>query len=160
MLASIVGKGLAAGAAGTTALNAVTYADMALRGRPTSELPERAVTATAERLGQDVPGEGEARQNRLTGLGALAGIATGLTIGTVAAFAAPVLRRVSFPAAAVALGAAAMAGSDAPMAALGLTDPKKWSAADWASDALPHLAYGVAAAWTLRALPPGRARAG
>lgn len=32
--------GLAAGAAGTTALNAVTYLDMALRGRPASTTPE------------------------------------------------------------------------------------------------------------------------
>ena len=31
--------GIAAGAAGTTALNATTYLDMALRGRPASRTP-------------------------------------------------------------------------------------------------------------------------
>ena len=39
--------GLLAGAAGTTALNAVTYADMALRGRPGSEIPEHLVEVGA-----------------------------------------------------------------------------------------------------------------
>jgi hypothetical protein len=39
-----------------------------------------------------------------------------------------------------------MAGSDLPMTALGLTDPREWDAASWASDVVPHLAYGMAAA--------------
>jgi len=34
-------RGAVAGAAGTTALNAVGYADMALRGRPASSVPAR-----------------------------------------------------------------------------------------------------------------------
>jgi hypothetical protein len=33
-------SGAAAGAAGTTALNVITYLDIALRGRPTSTTPE------------------------------------------------------------------------------------------------------------------------
>jgi hypothetical protein len=37
--------GAAAGAAGTTALNTVTYLDMAVRGRPTSSTPEDIVEA-------------------------------------------------------------------------------------------------------------------
>ena len=36
-------RGAAAGAAGTTALNVVTYLDMAVRGRPASSTPERTV---------------------------------------------------------------------------------------------------------------------
>ena len=36
-------RGAAAGAAGTTALNVVTYLDMAIRGRPASDTPERSV---------------------------------------------------------------------------------------------------------------------
>jgi hypothetical protein len=38
-----------------------------------------------------------------------------------------------------------MAASDASSALLGTTDPRTWSPADWASDLLPHLAYGAAA---------------
>jgi hypothetical protein len=45
-----------------------------------------------------------------------------------------------------------MAATDLPMARIGLTDPDTWSAADWASDALPHLAYGLATVIALRRL--------
>jgi len=41
-------RGLLAGAAGTTALTAVTYLDLALRGRPASTLPEE----TSRRAGR------------------------------------------------------------------------------------------------------------
>jgi hypothetical protein len=40
------------------------------------------------------------------------------------------------------------------MAATGLTDPRSWSLADWLSDAVPHVAYGVVTAWTLRTIAP------
>ncbi len=39
--------GVAAGAAGTTALNAVTYLDMATRARPAGSTPDDTATATA-----------------------------------------------------------------------------------------------------------------
>jgi hypothetical protein len=42
-----------------------------------------------------------------------------------------------------------MAGSNAPMTVLGITDPRTWSAADWVSDVVPHLAYGVVTAAVL-----------
>ncbi|MFD0906182.1 hypothetical protein ACFQ11_37825, partial [Actinomadura sediminis] len=41
------------------------------------------------------------------------------------------------------LGAAAMAAADLPAARLAITDPRRWSTADWAADAIPHLAYGM-----------------
>jgi uncharacterized membrane protein len=47
-----------------------------------------------------------------------------------------------------------MAATDVPVAALGVTDPRRWSAADWAADAVPHLAYGMAAEAVLSAGPP------
>jgi hypothetical protein len=144
--------GLAAGAAGTTALNAVTYADMALRGRPASEMPQKAMELLTSRLGVGIPGDGDARQHRLEGLGALSGIGTGLAVGAAVGLLKPVLRRLPLGISAVTIGAAAMAGSDVPMAGLGLTDPRTWSTADWLSDLLPHLAYGIATGWTLRAL--------
>ena len=48
--------GAAAGAAGTTALNVITYLDIAVRGRSTSTTPERTVEAMARLFGLTVPG--------------------------------------------------------------------------------------------------------
>ena len=48
--------GMAGGAAGTTALNAVTYLDMLTRGRPSSDVPEQVVEKIADRAGVDIPG--------------------------------------------------------------------------------------------------------
>jgi hypothetical protein len=144
-------RGVAAGAAGTSALNAATHLDMVIRGRPTSPMPERAVEELAKRTGTEIPGSGDARDNRVQGLGALSGIATGMAVGVAGVLLGPLLRRLPLPISGVALGAVAMAGSDVPMTRLGLTDPSSWSQADWLADAVPHLAYGVAAAWTLRA---------
>src|SRR3569833_2837053 len=58
--------GLLAGAAGTTALNAVTYGDMALRGRPASEVPERLVDRLGLRRGGR-PGRRRAYTGRARG---------------------------------------------------------------------------------------------
>ena len=43
-----IARGALAGAAGTTALNAATYLDMALRGRPASDSTEQLVEKTSE----------------------------------------------------------------------------------------------------------------
>jgi hypothetical protein len=152
MIARVLGRGLAAGAAGTTALNAVTYIDMAARARGTSDMPEKAVEEIAERAGQQIPGAGDERSNRLQGLGALSGIAAGVGIGVAASVLAPVVRRLPVVLGGVLLGGGAMAATDLPMTKLKLTDPKSWSSTDWLSDAVPHLAYGVVTAWTLRAI--------
>lgn len=73
--------GSAAGAAGTTALNAVTYLDMAVRGRPASSTPEDTVERLSQTLHVPVPGSGEVRRHRVAGLcpltGLLAGVGTG-----------------------------------------------------------------------------------
>jgi hypothetical protein len=45
-----------------------------------------------------------------------------------------------------------MALTDGTMTALGIADPRQWSSTDWASDVLPHLAYGLVTAGTLQAL--------
>src|SRR4051812_9949197 len=75
--------GAAAGAAGTTALNAVTYLDMAVRGRPSSSTPEQSVEKLAETARVPTPGDGEQRNTRLAGLGPLFGIAAGVGTGAV-----------------------------------------------------------------------------
>ena len=146
-----LGHGLAAGAAGVTALNAITYLDMAFRARPSSDSPSQAVEQLAGKAGAEIPGEGEDRDNRLAGLGPLAGILTGMAVGVSASFARPALAKVPVPLAAAVLGALAMAGSDSPLVALGITNPGDWRAVDWASDAIPHLGYGTAAYATLTA---------
>jgi hypothetical protein len=143
-------RGIAAGAAGTTALNAATYLDMAVRGRGSSNTPAVTVDTLAERSGHPVPGEGEERQNRLEGLGALSGILTGVGVGAATGLFAPLLTRLPLVLSAALVGGGAMAASDLSMTRLGVTDPTSWSAADWASDALPHLAYGAMTVAVLR----------
>ncbi|RLV48057.1 hypothetical protein D9V37_18370 [Nocardioides mangrovicus] len=157
-----VRRGLIAGAVGTVVLDLVTYADMALRGRPASEVPAQLVDAVAASLGTQVHGE-----ERHEALGALAGIATGVGVGVVVSVARRHGVRLSGLTGPVVTGALAMAASDLPVALLGVSDPREWSSSDWASDALPHLAYGTATHLTLRSwekraeeTPAGRPSAG
>jgi uncharacterized membrane protein len=142
-------RGTGAGAAGTTALNVATQADMALRARPASGTPTQAVSALADRADVAIPGGPRERGNRLEGLGGLAGTATGVAVGGVAG----VLRSAGVRLPAIIggplLGAAAMVASDLPAARLNLTDPRRWGTTDWAADAIPHLVYGVATHATL-----------
>ncbi|MFF4487893.1 hypothetical protein ACFY0F_15605 [Streptomyces sp. NPDC001544] len=145
-------KGMLAGAAGTVALNMVTYGDMLLRGRSSSGMPAQVADRLADRVGVGL-GDGETGEHREEAAGALLGYATGLGVGA----AYGLLRRGdgSLPAMAAGplLGAAAMAGSDVPATALGVTDPTSWSLTSWLSDVAPHLAYGLTTACVYRALP-------
>ncbi|MEP6648669.1 MAG: hypothetical protein ABJA74_01975 [Lapillicoccus sp.] len=137
-------RGLLAGAAGTTALTAVTYADMALTGRPASTAPNDVVAALLRRAGRNVPGD-----NSLAGLAALAGIGAGLGVGVLASLLRSAGVRIPPAVGGPAICALAMAASDLPMAALGVGDPRTWTAADWTRDVVPHLAYGVAVRATM-----------
>jgi hypothetical protein len=138
-------RGAIAGAAGTTALNAATYLDMAVRARPASDTPQRAVEKISEQAGRPVSGIGEERENRLAGLGPLTGIASGVGIGVAAGLLRPLLVRLPPSLGALLIGGAAMAASNVPLAKFGLADPSKWTATDWLSEAAPHFAYGVVA---------------
>jgi len=144
-------RGAAAGAAGTTALNAVTYLDMVVRGRPASDAPEQLVRRLADRAGVDLPGGRKERSNRVAGLGPLAGSATGVGIGVLAGALRSAGLRLPTVVGGPLLGAAAMAASDVPLAALGVSDPRTWSAVDWVSDVVPHLVYGLITHATLTA---------
>ncbi|HEY0168168.1 MAG TPA: hypothetical protein VGB75_14085 [Jatrophihabitans sp.] len=141
--------GAAAGAAGTTTLNTVTYLDMAIRGRPTSSTPEDSVQALATRAHVSIPGDGDARANRVAGLGPLLGLAAGVGVGALLGLARAAGWRPSLVAGTAAAAAGALVAGNAPMTILGVTDPRSWSAADWAADAVPHLAYGVVTAAVL-----------
>ena len=140
--------GAAAGAAGTTALHAATYLDMAVRGRPASSTPEQTTEKIASARGVDIPGEGEQRENRLTGLAALSGIATGVGMGVGYGLLDVLGVRPRWPAGAVLVGGGTMAMTNATMVRYDVTDPRSWSAQDWLSDLLPHAAYGVVVAAT------------
>jgi hypothetical protein len=78
----------------------------------------------------------------------LLGIATGLGVGVAYGLAggAHTPRRVAAGVAALTV-AASLAGG-APAIGAGLTDPRTWTAEDWAADLVPHLAYGAVTAIT------------
>lgn len=139
-------RGAAAGAAGTTALNTVTYLDMLYRARPASSTPEATVERLADKAHLQVPGEGEDRDNRLSALGALTGLATGVGVGLAYGAVRSLGLRPPVWAGALLTSVAALAGSNGPMTALGVTDPRTWSTTDWVSDLVPHVAYGVVTA--------------
>lgn len=155
-------RGAAAGAAGTTALNAATYLDMVLRGRPASTTPEDTVRRTEELANLSLSAEGpdsEAAGNRRTGLGALMGIAVGLGTGVVYALVRARLRTAPVAVGGLIAGLLANVGSVAPMAALGVTDPRTWPAGSWVSDIVPHLCYGLATAAVYEGMQDHRAQA-
>ncbi|MGA5355627.1 hypothetical protein ACPCJU_25285 [Streptomyces thermodiastaticus] len=154
-------KGLLAGAAGTLVLDVVTYGHMLVRGRSPSGLPAQVAERLAVGAGVPLGGSTETRDNRAQAVGALLGYATGVVTGTV--YGLLHRRRPPLPVlvGGPLLGAAAMAGSDAPAITLRLTDPTSWDVTSWVSDVVPHLAYadhrrGVPVT-RLTARPPHRA---
>jgi hypothetical protein len=146
--------GAIAGTVGTLALNAVTYLDMIVRARPASSTPEETAGQFARTVHLDL-GPGDRAANRRSGLGPLLGYGTGVGAAVLVTVLAAG-RRLPLPVAGLVLGAGAMFASDAAMAGLGVTDPRRWSRSDWLSDAVPHLAYGFAAAATWHRLSRSR----
>jgi hypothetical protein len=144
-------RGAAAGAAGTTALNAVTYLDMAVRGRGSSSTPERMVEKLAATAHLPIPGEGDTRQNRVQGLGPLMGLVAGVGVGVLGGLARAAGYRSAKPVGALLTTVGVMIVANGPMTALGITDPRTWSRTDWISDVVPHLAYGVVVTTTMDA---------
>lgn len=138
-------QGIAAGAAGTTALNTATYVDMVLRARPASTTPQQTVRRTEDLTNVPLSAEGpdsESADNRRTALGALMGIGVGLGTGAVYAWLRSRVR-IPVPLGGVLAAAVANIGSTAPMTVLGVTNPRSWSTESWLSDIVPHLCYGL-----------------
>ncbi|HEX7323070.1 MAG TPA: hypothetical protein VF299_09100 [Mycobacterium sp.] len=151
--------GAAAGAAGTTTLNVTTYLDMAVRGRPASSTPERTVQALAKLAHLTVPGGGETLAGRLAGLGALTGYTAGIGIGIILGAAYALGWQPGWIVGTLAAAAFALIGTNGPMIALGVTDPRTWGIVGWISDLIPHLGYGLVTALILQYLyPPFRER--
>jgi hypothetical protein len=157
LVARLAGGALA-GAAGTTALNATTFLDMAARGRPASSTPEETVERLLGLVGLEVPGDDEQRKARTTApgslLGALAGVSAGVAVGAIRSAGRPRSGAGTF----LATAAAGLLVGNAPMTLLRVTDPRTWSATDWLADVVPHLAYAAAATATFEALDVSSAR--
>lgn len=154
--------GAIAGAAGTIALDIVSYADMVVRGRGASEMPAEVIRRLAAKAGiapLSVPDDDtdEATRNRRRALGAIAGYKIGILLAALYGL-------VSYPSTgergivlrSILLGTLAMAASDVPATLLGITNPAEWSPSSWASDIVPHAAYGLvtAAVFETIARPP------
>ncbi|MFT4040067.1 MAG: hypothetical protein QM692_17945 [Thermomicrobiales bacterium] len=139
-------RGAIAGAAGTVALDLVTYGDMLLRGRAASDVPAEVAGVLADHLGIEALAastEGEAADNRRQAAGALLGYKTGVGMGVLYGLLDAAPGSTPAPLAGVTLGLGAMAASDLPIALTGVSDPATWTAADWLSDLIPHLVYGL-----------------
>lgn len=143
--------GIVAGAAGTVALDTATYADMAIRGRPSSGVPAQLAGLLADKAGIPFGGDDTAK-NRKSGLGALFGYATGLGVGVAYSLLQPSLAALPVPLAGLGVGLAAMAASDVPIAVSGVSDPATWGVSGWAADLGPHLVYGLVTASVYDAL--------
>ena len=146
--------GAAAGAAGTTALNGVTYLDMAVRGRPSSSTPQDTVETLSDKGHVPVPGQGDARQNRIAGLGPLTGLLAGVGTGALLGVARSAGWRPGPVGGTVVATVGALLAGNAPMTLLGVTDPRSWPASSWLADVVPHLAYGVVTGMVLDRLDP------
>ena len=144
-------RGAAAGAAGTTALNAVTYLDMVGRGRGTSSTPEQTVEALAEKAHVQIPGDEETRSNRVQGLGPLTGLVAGIGVGVLAGLARAAGFRTPPLVGTALTTVGVLVASNGPMTVLGVTDPRTWSTTDWVSDVVPHLAYAAVVRTTMDA---------
>jgi hypothetical protein len=144
-------RGAAAGAAGTSALNAVTYLDMVVRGRGTSSTPEQTVETLARKAHVPIPGAGRTRDNRVQGLGAVTGLVAGIGVGVLGGLARASGYRSAPPVGITLATLGALLVGNGPMTALGITDPRSWSRTDWVSDLVPHLAYGIVVKTTMDA---------
>ena len=144
-------RGAAAGAAATTALNAVTYLDMAVRGRGTSSTPEDTVEKMAEKAHLTIPGDDQTRQNRVQGLGPLVGLVAGVGVGVLGGLARASGYRSAKPVGITLTTLGVLVAANGPMTVLGITDPRTWSVTDWISDLVPHLVYGVVVKTTMDA---------
>ncbi|MFF0369901.1 MULTISPECIES: hypothetical protein [unclassified Micromonospora] len=148
-LASLT-NGIVAGAAGTLARELFSNLDVGVRARPMSDTHERAVQRMVD-LAHVNLGPADRAAKRRAGFGPVFGFVNGVL--AVSLFAALTgRRRPPLPVAAGVIGIGGMLVADGSMAALGVTDPRRWGAEGWLEDALPYVAYGLVAAATLKRL--------
>ncbi|MET7519982.1 hypothetical protein ABZS88_42795 [Streptomyces sp. NPDC005480] len=146
--------GAAAGAAGTTVLDAVGYLDMVIRGRGASTTPEVTVERLSQTLHVRIPGDDNVRENRVKGLGPLTGMAAGVGMGGLLGFALSCGWRPGNAVLTATATAGALIGTNGPMTVLRVTDPRTWSRSDWVADIVPHVAYALVTVAVVRGLEP------
>jgi hypothetical protein len=98
-----------------------------------------------------IPGDDETRENRLEGLGPLIGLVAGVGVGVLGGLARASGALSAKPVGVVLTTFGVMVAANGPMTVLGVTDPRTWSAQDWISDIVPHLAYGLVVKSTIDA---------
>jgi hypothetical protein len=98
-----------------------------------------------------IPGEGDTRQNRIQGLGPITGLVAGVGVGVVVGLVRAAGYRSQPLVGTLLTTLGVLVVANGPMTVLGITDPRTWSAVDWASDIVPHLAYGAVVKTTMDA---------
>jgi len=153
----MIGRSLLAGAAGIVVLDGVTYFDELVRARPPSELPMTVVQKLAQNLGISAlaSDEGDAPKNRRSGAGPLTGYAVGLGAAVVHGMIRPATRWLPWPIAGILLGGATLVASEGTATALGATDWRTWTPAEWLSDIIPRTLYGLTVAYVCDRLMEG-----
>ncbi len=91
---------------------------------------------------------------RVSALGALTGIASGVGVGAALGLVRGLGWRPGPVVSAVVATLGALVGTNGPMTALGVTDPRTWPLESWVSDVVPHLGYGAVTAAVLDGLDP------
>lgn len=137
MKARTLAYGMAAGAAGTAVLNATTYADMAIRSRPPSKVPQRVVKEVARWTGVR-----RMRRGRAQGLSMLLGYADGFGTGVLFGVLRPRIRGVPWFVAGLGLAAFTLVLSEGTATAMGKTNPRDWGLSGWLADVVPRTLYG------------------
>ncbi len=86
----------------------------------------------------------------------LMGLLTGAVVGAGLGALRAAGWRPNLAAGSVAAGAAAMIGSNMPMAGMGVSDPRSWKASEWFADLIPQIATGSSppGCWMLRIPSP------
>jgi hypothetical protein len=79
------------------------------------------------------------------------GLVAGIGVGVLGGLARASGYRSAKPVGITLTTLGVLAVANGPMTVLGITDPRTWSATDWISDLVPHLAYGVVVKTTMDA---------
>ncbi len=151
----MIARGLLAGATGILALDAYTYLDMFVRGRPPSDVPATVVQKLAEKLGLDAlaTADGDEPKHRRSGAGALSGYGVGLGSAIAYSGIRPSTEAwLPWPIAGAILGLATLVVSEGSATKLGATDWSTWSASDWISDIVPRTLFGLCVAYVCEIL--------
>lgn len=146
--------GMLAGAAGATAMNAVSYADQAVQGNASTTSPTGgSVAETAREAGNSAgaPTDGA----KAGALGPLGGLGIGVGVGAVAGLIRGSNATPPPVTAAIVTGLVAMGIGEGAAVATGAAKSDWASPANLLRDLVPHLAYGAVTAIALhRMLDP------